>query len=115
MSTIASKLPFQHIPFRCREKIGHKTEEWDGYVRSIHNHGSHYEIRIESRSGFTLIVGSYEAGAFLSIPAFQIGSDLADYSDYFWNNDRLATIMSPVDAATVAEALRTLSEYQMIQ
>lgn len=114
MSTTFSELPSQHIPFHCREKIGHGIEEWDGYVKSIQDYGSHYEIRIESRSGFTMIVGPYQPGAFLSIPAFQIGCDLADYSDYFWNNDRLAAIMSPVDAATVAEALRTLSQHQMI-
>ena len=89
-------------------------EEWDGYVKSIHDHGSHYEIHIDSRSGFLFIVGLYQYGAFVSIPAFNVGSDLADYSDYFWNNNRLARLMNPVDAATVAEALRTLSERQII-
>lgn len=114
MSTTVSTLPPSRIPFRCREKIGTKTEEWDGYVKSIYNHGSHYEIHIQSRSGFIAIVGSYLCGGFISIPAFGVGCDLADYSDYYWNNDHLAAIMNPVDAATVAEAFRTLIQYEMI-
>ena len=37
--------------FHCHEKIGRKQEEWTGYVKSITNHGRHYEIQLESRSG----------------------------------------------------------------
>ncbi len=114
ISTRPAQSPANPIPFRCREKIGHTTEEWDGYVKSVYNHGSHYEIYIQSRSGFIVIVGPYQCGGFISIPAFQIGCDLAGYSDYFWNKEHLAAIMNPVDAATVAEALRTLSQHQII-
>ena len=106
-------LPFP-VPFNCREKIGKKYEEWDGYVKRVHDHGSHYEIQVVSRSGFIFIVGKYIVGAFISIPAFGVGCDLASYSDYFWNNEHLAAIMNPVDAATVAEALRVLSTHKII-
>jgi len=106
---------FAHpITFHCREKIGRKYEEWDGYVKRIYNHGSHYEIQIESRSGFVFIVGNYLNGAFISIPVFGVGCDLAGYSDYFWNNEQLARFMSPIDAATIAETLRTLSKNRYI-
>jgi len=109
--TNTKKSIFQYpITFRCREKIGRKYEEWDGYVKNFHNYGSHYEIQIESRSGFIFMVGKYINGRFISIPAFGIGCDLAGYSDYFWNNEQLAGLMNPVDAATVAEALRALSK-----
>jgi len=106
-----TKMP---IAFRCRERIHDTYEEWDGYIRRISNYGSHYEIRIDSRSGFVFIVGQYAAGAFISIPAFEVGCDLASYGDYFWNNEALARRMNPVDAATVAEALRTLSTSNLI-
>ncbi len=102
------------ITFHCREKIGSNYEEWDGYVKRIHNYGSHYEIQIESRSGFIFMVGKYINGRFISIPAFGVGCDLAGYSDYFWNNEHLAQLMNPVDAATIAEALRTLSRNRYI-
>ena len=111
--TKISNLPYP-VTFHCREKIGRKYEEWDGYVKHIHNHGSHYEIQIESRSGFIFIVGKYVNGAFISIPALRVGCDLSSYNDYFWNNEHLARLMNPVDAATVSEALRTLSRNRYI-
>lgn len=99
-----------YISFHCREKIGEMYEEWNGYVTNICNRGSHYEVKIDSRSGFIFIIGKYVNGAFISIPAYKVGCDLSSYSDYFWNNEHLAMIMNPVDAATVAEALRALSK-----
>ena len=102
------------IAFHCREKIGRKFEQWDGYVKNIRNYGSHYEILIESRSGFLFMIGKYVNGAFISIPAFGVGCDLSSYNDYFWNNEKLARLMNPVDAATVAEALRTLHKNNYI-
>ena len=71
-------------------------------------------VHIDSRSGFFFIIGKCVTGGFISIPAFEIGSNLADYGDYFWNNERLSSIMNPVDAATVAEALRSLKTLQYI-
>lgn len=102
------------IEFHCYEKIGRRYEHWDGTVTRIVNHGSHYEIYVSSRSGFTFIVGQYVNGGFITIPSFNIGSDLSSYDDYFWNNEQLASIMNRVDAATVAEALRTLKNYNYI-
>jgi hypothetical protein len=106
-------LPFT-VAFHCREKIGRKFEEWNGYVESICNYGSHYEIQVESRSSFIFMVGNYVNGNFISIPAFGVGCDLSSYSDYFWNNEKLARLMSHVDAATIAEALRTLNKNEFI-
>ena len=105
---------FTPIEFHCHEKIGKRLEHWDGKVTQLINHGSHYEISIDSRSGFVFLVGKYNSGGFISIPAFNIGSNLADYGDYFWNNERLSSIMNPVDAATVAEALHSLKSEKYI-
>jgi len=106
--------PFSPVRFECYEKIGRRFEHWSGAVTHLINHGSHYEIYISSRSGFVFIVGKYISGGFISIPAFNVGSDLADYGDYFWNKERLASIMNKVDAVTVAEALRTLKNNNFI-
>lgn len=102
------------IQFHCSEKIGKRNEEWNGHIIYLHNYGSHYEIKIESRSGFIFIIGRYAYGAFISIPAYNAGCDLSSYGDYFWNNEHLAKIINPVDAATVAEALKVLSKKQYI-
>lgn len=112
-NTKACDLPYP-VTFHCCEKVGRKYDEWDGYVKHVHNYGSHYEIQVESRSGFIFIVGKYVNGAFITIPAFSVGCDLSSYSDYFWNREHLSRLMSPVDAATVAEALRTLSKHSYI-
>lgn len=105
---------FYPVVFRCHEKIGRRFERWSGTVTNLVNHGSHYEIFVDSRSGFFFIVGKYASGCFISVPAFNVGSELADYGDYFWNNERLASIMNKVDAATIAEALRTLKANNFI-
>lgn len=105
---------FSPVQFYCYEKIGERFERWSGTVSRLVKHGSHYEIYINSRSGFIFIVGKYINGGFISIPAFNVGSDLANYDDYLWNNERLASIMNRVDAATVAEALRTLKTNNFI-
>ena len=60
------------------------------------------------------MIGKYVNGAFISIPAFGVGCDLSSYNDYFWNNEKLARLMNPVDAATIAEALRTLHKNNYI-
>jgi hypothetical protein len=105
---------FIPIEFHCHEKIGRRFEDWTGTVTRLANHGSHYEINVSSRSGFVFLVGKYTSGGFISIPAFNVGTDLADYGDYFWNNERLASIMNRVDAVTVAEALRALKVHHLI-
>ena len=103
------------IPFRCREKVGRKFEEWDGYIKRIHNYGSHVEVFLESRSSITFIIGNYVNGNFISVPSFKIGCDLSfKYCDYFWNNEHLAMLMNKVDAATIAQALLELSKLNLI-
>jgi hypothetical protein len=105
---------FMPIKFHCKETINEQVQIWNGTVTCLINYGSHYEISIDSRSGFFFLVGYCGNGSFISIPDFNIGSSLSDYNDYFWNNERLSSIMNPVDAATVAEALRCLKTQKYI-
>lgn len=108
------KNAFSPIEFRCQRKIGRRTESWTGVVTRLINYGSHYEVFISSRSGFFFLIGHCVNGNFISIPAFDVGSDLADFSDYFWNNERLSSIMNKVDATTVAQAIKALKENNFI-
>lgn len=95
-----------HLPlsFSCARK----KETWAGLITHLINHGSHYEIHVQSRSSIIFIIGKYATGGFISIPAFNAGSDLAGFSDYFWNCERLSLSVSAVDAITIAQAIRTL-------
>jgi len=109
------KQAFSPTVFLCHKRIGRHSEHWPGKVTRLINHGSHYEIYVSSRSGFVFFIGKYiNGGSFISIPAFNVGSYLADYGDYFWNNERLSAIMNHVDAATVTEALRALKSHNYI-
>lgn len=110
MSSFNESILSTPISFNCSELIGTAIQKWDGYVNAVHDYGSHYEIQIESRSGFSFIVGKCMSGNFISIPLLSVGCHLSHFSDYFWNNENLARIINPIDAATVAEALRLLSK-----
>lgn len=99
------------ITFLCT----HKKQTWGGNVTSICNHGSHYEIHVQSRSSIIFMIGKYVGGGFISIPAFNAGSDLASFSDYFWNCERLSLSVGKIDAITIAEAIRTLYNSGYIQ
>jgi len=89
------------VHYNC---CGLSAEETTEYIYS----------RIEAASGFIFIVENYVNSAFISIPALRVGCNLSNYSDYFWNNEHLARLMNPVDAATVSEALQTLSKNRYV-
>ena len=86
-------------------------EVWFGVITSVENYGSHYEMHVQARSGLTIIFGKTKAGNFLSIPVFDVGSELAHLKDRFWNTERLTRILGEVDGITVAEALYHISDY----
>ncbi|HZJ83164.1 MAG TPA: DUF6618 family protein [Clostridia bacterium] len=98
------------LSFHCISHIDESPQEWDGIIGNIVCHGSHYEINIQSRSGITIIVGKYTCGGFLSIPSYGVGSELASFGDYFWNLEQLLQVTNPVDAVTIAQALRVLHQ-----
>ncbi|HOA82030.1 MAG TPA: hypothetical protein PKK61_13360 [Defluviitaleaceae bacterium] len=101
--------------FKCRIKLGNRTEEWDGYVKKISDYGSHYEIHVQSRSGIVFMVGDYINGRFISVPAYGVGCDLGHYDDYFWNHESLSRYMNIIDSATICQALYSLYQSQIIQ
>lgn len=85
-------------------------EKWSGLIVNIINHGSHYEMRIESRSGIMVLFGESRSGYFACIPEWEAGCHLAHPSDVFWNTEQLANAMgNKVDAITVACALKAIA------
>ena len=72
------------------------------------------EMKIESRSGFYVIVGDTNFGHFICLPDWSIGTRLSDYSDYFWNKERLVELLGPVDGITIACALKAASKIGLI-
>ena len=98
------------ISFECVKKCRRKTERWSGIIPGIIQHGSHYEIRIESRSGIMVVFGKTTRGGFACMPDFGVGCHLVNLKDIFWNSEKLTAVLGEVDGITVASALYALDE-----
>ena len=99
------------IEFKCTMKKGKKIDSWVGVITKLTNFGSHYEFKVESRSGFMVIIGKTNYGNFACIPDYDAGCHLSNLTDLFWNSERLSSIMNKVDAITIAHALQAIAEY----
>ena len=80
-------------------------------ITSLTKFGSHYELKIVSRSGFIVVIGKTNYGNFACIPDYDVGCHLGNLKDLFWNSERLCAIMNKVDGITVAYALQAVAEY----
>lgn len=90
------------MTFNCVKKTGKRSESWNGRISSIKEYGSHYEIKIESRSGIVVLFGKTSQGGFACMPDFDAGCHLVDLKDKFWNTERLTKALGQIDGITVA-------------
>lgn len=96
--------------FKCTSKTNRRSERWIGKIIEFKNHGSHYEMRIDSRSGILVIFGRTTQGGFACMPDFGAGCHLVNLKDKFWNTEKLSKVLGKVDGITVAEALFAVSD-----
>jgi hypothetical protein len=96
--------------FECVNKTKSRSEKWTGRITAFKNYGTHYEIKIESRSGILVLFGKTAQGAFACMPDFGVGCHLVSPRDMFWNTERLVRVLGKVDGITVATALNALSD-----
>lgn len=95
--------------YPCSRRSDSGENTWDSEIRILDYILETFECRISGRgSSYHAIIGRYMNGGFICIPALGICSDLADYSDTFWNTEKLERVLSPVDAVTVANGVSTL-------
>ena len=89
---------------------------WAGEIKPIQLDHEPYEAEVSARgSCFHLLVGHHAYGNYICIPNCDIGTELSDLSDSFWNLERLSsTKLKKVDACSVAYALLELSKYVKI-
>lgn len=84
---------------------------WNGQVLNLKSYQSLHEFYIQSRSGILVLAGRYSNGYFACLPDSKAGCYLSDFDDLFYNQERLAVALNnPVDSATVAYALKALSD-----
>lgn len=102
------------IYFTCKDRDNPK-DAWDGWVEPVSSiRDPVMQLRIVSRSSFFAIVGDTLNGHFICLPDWGVGSHLSDYSDVFWNKERLMTLLGAVDGITVAAALAAAHRAGMI-
>jgi len=89
------------IEFKCENA----KEKWYGRIEKIDKYGTHYEMRVESRSELQVIFGCSSGGNFICLPDFNLGCHLAHLKDRFWNQEKLVSILGEVDGITITEAL----------
>jgi hypothetical protein len=90
-----------------------KVENWSGDITNLINYGSHYEMRIESLSGITILFGKTSMGTFACIPDFNAGCHLAELNNEFYSAKKIAGVINPIDAITIAKALNTLTPVEV--
>lgn len=96
--------------FQCVNKTKKGTETWTGSICSFVNYGSHYEIRIDSRSSILVLIGKTSQGNFACMPDFSAGCHLGTLDDQFYSTEKLTSVMGNVDGITVASALAAIAD-----
>ena len=96
--------------FECVNKMKSRSEKWAGRITAFKNYGTHYEIKIDSRSGILVLFGKTSQGTFACMPDFDAGCHLVNPRDVFWNTEQLVRVLGKVDGITVAAALNALAD-----
>ena len=95
--------------YTCILKSGSHRETWTGEIILLGMGNGWYEAEINGRvTYFRILAGRHKYGNYLCIPNHDIddiGCELSDFSDIFWNEERISSLMRKVDAVTVAAGL----------
>lgn len=94
------------MEYTCTITHRKRKETWRGCIHLIFKYPGLYEAEIIGRgTRFHIIAGSHRYGNYMCIPNHNVGSELSEYTDLFWNTEQLSRIMKKVDAVTVATGL----------
>jgi len=96
--------------YECRSLLGNgEGKTWTGTILWLEENEVFIEAGIKARgSGFHIIIGNYRHGRYLCIPGWNIGCDLADLSDLYWNQEHLCEVLGRIDAVSIACALEKI-------
>ena len=74
----------------------------DTRISNVHHLGIGY-----NGNYYSVIFGEYTNGGFFSIPNWNTGGELADFSDVFWNTESIGrSLKSKKAGQAIAEAIR---------
>lgn len=94
-----------------------KTEHWKGQVDTVTKYESHVEFHVQGRgSGFTVIVGEYTSGTFMTLVDHEVSLALADPQDIFYNKEKVLRheSLNHVDGITAIYALKALDDADLL-
>ena len=95
--------------FSCEYGEYGVSESWDGYITKLVKLGSHYEMRIMSRSSITVIFGRSYCGYFICIPDDGASCQVAYLNQTKYITEKLILTIGEIGASTVAYALKTVN------
>jgi len=99
------------MEFKCIKSSGTRKFTWSGEINNIKGSKGNCEMEVTARGYFYhVIFGSHAYGNYLCVPNWNVGCELADYSDLFWNTERLSRIISNQDAITIATAVKEANQ-----
>lgn len=97
------------MEFVCTHKIDNKLTRWTGEITSFKGSERWCEFELQSRgSYYHVIIGKHDYGHYVCVPNWDVGCELADYADTFWNTERLSKQLRVIDAITIATAIREI-------
>ena len=97
------------MEFICANKTGKRLIKWSGIITNLKGSARQCEFEVQSRgSYYHVIIGKHDYGHYVCVPNWNVGCELADYSDLFWNTERLSKQLRTADAITVATAIREI-------
>jgi hypothetical protein len=89
------------MEFKCEYTFDDEKEYWMGEIIDIHAYGTHFELRVSSRSSLIIIIGPSYAGHFACLPDFKVGCHLASLND----------VLGIVNGITAANAIYEFDKY----
>jgi hypothetical protein len=95
--------------FSCEYGECGLSESWDGHITKILSFGSHYEMRVLSRSSITIIFGKSYCGYFICIPDDEVSCQVPQLKYTKEIVNKLIPTIGEINASTVAYALKAIS------
>lgn len=85
---------------------------WSGKINIFRENKEFVEFEICSMGkSFHAIIGkNYYGTNYICIPNWNISSELADFTDTFWNTEKLIGQLSELDAITIVKAVFIVAE-----
>lgn len=103
------------MKYKCNTEHKCGSRIWNADIHLIKKTSAYYEAIIQSRgTRFHLIAGSYQNGHFLCVPSHGFGCELSQYSDTFWNAERICRHLNRVDTESLVKGICQLPKFDEV-